>query len=213
MKFHRKDKQPHGIRKVKVTLFQQVSFLSNDLHIRSEFQKNSVNVCLCPKTNFLFLFLIRQDVIGILKNTCQKKQMTTEFFWSSWRALIRIIFYPTNFWLPSNCIRRENTADLKLPHGIRKVSHSLSTGKQEVSYLFSQIMHICCFFDQNSDQNSRKILWTSALADRRVDEISSEFFKISWQKKSRWSQLSGFLETKRPHMYLFDKMGNLGHGK
>ena len=83
LKFHRKDKQPHGIRKVKVTLFQQVSFLSNDLLIRSEFQKNSVNVCLCPKTNFLFLFLIRQDVIGILKNTCQKKQMTTEFFWSS----------------------------------------------------------------------------------------------------------------------------------
>ena len=102
---------------------------------------------------------------------------------------------------------------LEISHGIRKVSHSLSTGKQEVSYLFSQIMHICCFFDQNSDQNSRKILWTSALADRRVDEISSEFFKISWQKKSRWSQLSGFLETKRPHMYLFDKMGNLGHGK
>ena len=26
LKFHRKDKQPHGIRKVKVTLFQQVSF-------------------------------------------------------------------------------------------------------------------------------------------------------------------------------------------
>ena len=33
LKFHRKDKQPHGIRKVKVTLFQQVSFFYQNIYI------------------------------------------------------------------------------------------------------------------------------------------------------------------------------------
>ena len=32
LKFHRKDKQPHGIRKVKVTLFQQVSFYPSGIY-------------------------------------------------------------------------------------------------------------------------------------------------------------------------------------
>ena len=105
LKFHRKDKQPHGIRKVKVTLFQQVSF----------FIKLFTYQIGIPKEFCNHLLIIKQDVIGILWNTCQKKQMAMDFFCSSWRALIRIIFYPTNLWLfPSNCIRWGNTADLEI---------------------------------------------------------------------------------------------------
>ena len=52
LKFHRKDKQPHGIRKVKVTLFQQVSFLSNYLRILIEISKVFCKHPLMPKDKF-----------------------------------------------------------------------------------------------------------------------------------------------------------------